>query len=602
MLQALRQNTKIILWITVFFFILLIFLVWGADLQFGSGPQPGTIGSVNGEAIPTAAYQTLLAQNRQFASARGQDLQPTDYIVIEEQAWNSIIDEILLGQEAERRGLTAQDSEVRAVLLNNPPASIRTVPQFLNSQGQFDLNIYRQVVTSPSTPESFKLQLEGIVRATLPLEKMQDLIVSGAKVTDAEVREAYINQSERAKITYTVVPMGTETPEFTDAELQAHFEKTKDQYSVPNRANLAFVTIPRAATSADSLGIIQELREFAEEARLAEQENADVRYSDFATLALTFSDGPNADDGGLSAGYLTEEEMSPSFKTAVQGLSAGQISEPFRDGAFMHVVKVEDIKEDEGGASLQLRDLALRIQPSDSTLVAARDQLDLVREQALIEGLSTAANAHGLDVQTVADVHPGGIVPGLASVPGIAEFAVDSPAGTISRVYETNSGWFLVEVTEVKGAGPLTFEEVKSSVQADLLREKRFEATKAQADQLAGAAKLSNNLGATARGQSLSVQDSVQVTRNIGIPGLGREAEVMVSIFSMNEGEVSSPMKTTRGWVVVQLDETLPIDEAQYQQQAPVIRQNLLNLRQEMLYNAFMDDLRSKAKIEDFRI
>ena len=52
MLQALRQNMKVLLWITIIFFILLIFLVWGADLQLGGEPQPNVAGLINGNRWP----------------------------------------------------------------------------------------------------------------------------------------------------------------------------------------------------------------------------------------------------------------------------------------------------------------------------------------------------------------------------------------------------------------------------------------------------------------------------------------------------------------------------------------------------------------------
>jgi hypothetical protein len=50
MLEAMRRNTKVILWVTIIAFVLLMFLVWGADLSKG-GPQPDTIGMGTGSIL-----------------------------------------------------------------------------------------------------------------------------------------------------------------------------------------------------------------------------------------------------------------------------------------------------------------------------------------------------------------------------------------------------------------------------------------------------------------------------------------------------------------------------------------------------------------------
>jgi parvulin-like peptidyl-prolyl isomerase len=609
MLQAMRQNTKVILWVTIIFFVLLIFLVWGADLQGpggGGSRDPGAIGKVNGEPIPVAAYQNAVAQNRRFATSQGRDLQPSDLLFIEEDSWNSVVDEMLLVQEAERRGLRAHDSEIRTVLLNEPPQIIRTDPNFLNEQGQFDLNRYRQLLLDPATPESFLLSLESYVRANLPLQKLAGIIQASAKVTDAEVRRTFVEQNERVRATYVLVDAVRQTvdTEVADAALAEHFQANQEDYRFPRRADIDYVFVPRQATSADTLQLLADLREFRREALGAKDASPDdVMASDFETLATTFSDGPNADEGGLSAGYITPDEMTPAMQEAVGDLAVGEISGPFLDGGFYHIVQIVDEKiEGDAGRSVQIRDLALRVGPSDSTVAAVRERLDAVREAAAAGNLDSAAEAAGLTVSRAGGVSADGIVPGLAAIPRVADFALHNEVGTVSRVYETNSGSYVLEVAAIHDPGVPALDVVRERVRQDVLAERRFAAAREIADRISEAVAAGDSLGAAAEAEGLSTTAATPFTRQSGIPGLGRDPDVIAAAFTLPEGEASLPVRGARGWVILRVDEKIPVDETAFATQAPQIRQNLLGIKQSQIYNAWMEGLRTKAKVEDYRI
>ncbi|NNF07788.1 MAG: hypothetical protein HKN21_13575, partial [Candidatus Eisenbacteria bacterium] len=449
MLQAMREQTKIILWITVVAFILLMFLVWGMDYGGGggnaSGRAAGFIGTVNGEGIPVSTYQLALSQNRRFANSQGRDLLPTDELMLEEDTWQNIVDEMLLTQEASKRGLEAHDSEIRTVLYTDPPDIIRSNPNFVNEQGQFDINRYLAILQDPNTDTAFLLNLENYVRGSLPLQKLLTIVQSGAKVSDQEIRESFVDQNEKAQVTYTLVNIAQQPQpsNITDADLQAYFESHRADYELGRRADLNYISIPRRATAEDTLRIVRDLEEFRAEAIKAAQPGADLSaYSDFETLVLTFSDGPNADDGGMTPGYLTTEEMTPAFQSAIAGLEKNEFSQPFQDGAFFHLLQMVDQKNEDGAASYQLRDMALRVEPSDSTLTAVRDLLEAFRNDALETSMSEAAEKHGLTLQRAGDLTETGIAPGLSAVPRISNFALNNPEGTISRVYETNGGWY----------------------------------------------------------------------------------------------------------------------------------------------------------------
>ncbi len=607
MLEAMRRNTKVILWITVIFFVLLIFLVWGADLEFGSKAPQGAVGSVNGETISVQEYQTELAQNRDAARRGGRELSPTDELMIEEQTWNNIVERKLLEQQAAKRNLGARDAEVRSILLNNPPPFITQNPNFQNDKGQFDLATYRSLITDPSVPENVLVQLEDQVRSYLPLQKIQDVVVSAAKVTEDELRNAYRDQNQKVKATYALVaaPAGAVNQTVTDDEIQAWYKDHQEDYRLPERFTLQYVTVPRVATAADSAQILADLRELAGEAREAEaaktEGREDIEHSSFETLAMSFSDGPNADKGGLSTGYLLPSEMSPAMRQAVDDLPKGEVTKPFKDGNSFHIVQVADTQDKDGQRAVQIRDLSMKIAASDSTVSAVRDQLDQVRQDAQGSSLKDAAESHGLQIQTAEDVTATGIVPGLSAVPQITAFATQNPVGTLSRVYATTNAWYLVQITGRTPEGVPPLDQVTSRVRNDILQDRMLTAARAKADRITGQVKMGQTLEAAAAADSIPVTQTPEFTRRTGVPALGRDPEVLGTAFALPVGRVSAPIKTPRGWVILRVDERPDVDWTAFDTQKAQLRQQLLAAKQNRIYAAWMDQIRKKAKIEDYR-
>jgi parvulin-like peptidyl-prolyl isomerase len=603
MLQAMRQNMKVILWITVIFFVLLIFLVWGADLQFGSAPQPNVAGLVNGEPVSASTYQQLLAINRQDAQAQGRDLEPSDELRIAEQTWNSLVNEILLKQEAARRGLQARDSEVRAILLNDPPALITQNPSFQNVEGRFDMAAYRAFLQNPATPEAILVQLESYVRDGLPQQKLQQMVLSGAKIPEDELRRSYREEAETASISYVLVDalrMRVD-PTVTDEDVATYYGAHPSEFQEPKRVDLLYHSVPRVPTAADSAGLREEIADFAAEARraaAAEREGAEnLRDSELATLASTFSDLPFAENGGLDSTYKDPARMSARVQAAVAGLDVGGISDPFEDAGYYRVVQVVDRKEENGETLVQLRQLGLRIAPSDSTVSAVEEELESIRERALTSGLEEAL---GVDVKKAERVVREGLVPGLTGLPQAAEFAHTNPTGTVSRVLATNGAWFILEVGEVHPPGVPPLPEVHNRVVNAVLSARRMEAARAEADRLAQRLRDGETLEAAAT-DTLTVTVAENLTRRGGVVGLGRDPQVLGAVFTLPPGQVSAPLEAARGYVLLRVDSRPEVDWTAYESRKQFLMQIQRSTRQSQILNAFLEDLRRNAEIVDYR-
>ncbi len=83
-------------------------------------------------------------------------------------------------------------------------------------------------------------------------------------------------------------------------------------------------------------GASEQAREAAK-ARAEEAYQAAVR--NFAKAARAYSEGPNAEEGGV-LGRFERGTMAPMFEEALAGLSEGEVSRPFEAGGAWHIVKL----------------------------------------------------------------------------------------------------------------------------------------------------------------------------------------------------------------------------------------------------------------------
>jgi peptidyl-prolyl cis-trans isomerase SurA len=201
----------------------------------------------------------------------------------------------------------------------------------------------------------------------------------------------------------------------------------------------------------------QAVPERIEEARRkAEKARAEARAgADFAKLAATYSDGPDALRGG-SLGWRQKERLPELFSAALAGMGPGEVSEVLRSPAGFHVLKLVDQR----GVGMQgapvtqthARHILVRTNEIVSETDARRRLSDL-RERIVTGGADFAelAKLHSEDGSAARGgdldwVHPGDTVP---------EFEREMNAlkpGEISQPTKTPFGWHLIQVLERRTA------------------------------------------------------------------------------------------------------------------------------------------------------
>lgn len=600
MLDQMRKNTKVVLWITVVAFLLLIVLVWGAESQVGCGVTQGVVGRVNGTPIMVDRFNQILQGNRErMRQNRGGEIGPGDEATVVKQTWDAVVEQLLLTQEAERRGLVATDDEVLHTARNSPPQEFMQNPAF-QTNGQFDLAKYHAILDNPDIDPNFLATLEEYIRSTLPIEKLQNLVYATAVVSDAEVQRAFRDRNEQCRVTYRqfmnssyVLPQPV-----TDADAEAYFKAHPEEFDLPAQATVRFVKLERKPTPADFDNLRLQMADYAAIARKAA--GGDSASLNFAALAETYSELPSAAQGGLDPQFHTRESLPPGIAEAAFSLPAGGVSEPILDQLVFHIVQVDSVMDSPTGRQVRIRNLMMKVQPSDATITELEEKVDALTQGATKGGLEKAAKDASLTLNTPPAFAEGAWIQGVEAVPGAVEWAFRSEPRAVTSM-TSNDAQFILELVSKTPKGRADF---KASL--DLAKKKATEARQRElalkdAEAFRGRAVSSSDWKAIAGADSSSVRSVGPFTRSSGVPGVGREGEALGAAYTLPIGQVSATLTTSRGIIVLRVEERKPADESLFAGQKAQLTQQLLNQRRTEIYQDWLKQMKLGAKIQDYR-
>jgi peptidyl-prolyl cis-trans isomerase D len=139
------------------------------------------------------------------------------------------------------------------------------------------------------------------------------------------------------------------------------------------------------------------------------------------------------------------------------------------------------------------------------------------------------------------------------TVPEFEKTAFTLDKGKISDLVKTQYGFHIIKVLDKETAHTKPFEEVKDSIKTPLLLAKADRLASDQADQLSATIRRSNkvSLDDLAKQFHLSVGETRPVTAVDPILELGNSKEAKDAIFRLHQDELSLPIRTDRGYIVL---------------------------------------------------
>lgn len=592
MLSTFRRFTKVVIWVVIIAFVGTIIFAWGMEIT-QSKAQRNIVGTINGKDIDYRVYQNYydrLYQSKQTGS--DQELDPTTLRQIRQQAWDNLVSDYLLNQQIEKRGIKETDEEIVSFLRYQPPTELQQNPEF-QTDGKFDYQKYISAMTNPQAA-SFWASVEALYRPELRVYKLQQQVVTAARVTEDELQDYFMATQEKVKgevINAPVTKYNNPGPDVSDEQLRQYYESHKDDYKTDERAALECVLFSKVATEDDWLRVQKE----------AESIKAKIDAGDdFAEMAKAYSEDGSAKNGG-DLGVFKKGSMVPEFEQAAFSLEPGQVSEPVRTRFGWHIIKVFSKKQDVSGDEVQASHILLRVQPSTETT----DQMFRTANKVLDElsggDLAAAAAGLGLKTEMTGTFTKNAPIPKIGTDRKINEFAFKNEVGAISPIYETDSAIVIAKVVERTPAGIAPLELAKPTVRRDVVNQMAMDACRSDMERVAAQINAGTLFETAGKDAGYPPITTDLISREGFIAGIGGDPYIIGSLFNLaNPGDVSKPFKYNRGWAIVKLLERQSADLSKYATVRDSLEQSLLTTKQREVFNAWYQDLMASAKIEDY--
>ena len=591
MMRQMREATKPIMLFTAIAFVALMVFQWGMDITGQSGGGLGEIGSVNGDAVMYESYMAAYRQIYEQVQRSQEELISTQRnSEIEDAAFDEIVNQLLIMQELDRRGITVTDREISEAAQFNPPDYLR--PQFASEGGGIDLAAYQSFLIS--LPPEQLLILEAYYRDVIPRGKLLRQVSSGIYVSDAELWQQYRDQNEMAEIRYVPINPGTryEDDQFTisDADISAYYRAHQEDFEVPARATVKVAVLDRTPTAADTLA----KKELAAALR---QEIVDG--ADFAEVATRESSDQASATLGGDLGVFPRNYMAPAFDSAVFATPVGRVVGPIKTSFGFHILEVQDRW---AADSAQARHILIPIARTDDSEIELLTLADSLEDMGEAMSLDQAAAAVGVEVSTLDIAQNFPFVGGAGQVSEGADWLFEEASpGDVSPVFETATAFYSLELISSEPEGVLPLGDATPSIRAELLFEKKMERASIDAqdvvDRVLGGAALAN----VAAELDLEVRNAGPFSREDFVPGMGRQNEGIGAAFGLRPGEVSGVVTTPANAYVIELISRTEADSTSWLAQTPQQRQTAVLMLQQLRLQEWIEALRSAAKIVDRR-
>ncbi|HYS79253.1 MAG TPA: SurA N-terminal domain-containing protein [Anaeromyxobacteraceae bacterium] len=517
MLDTLRANSRSVLTYVLFGIIIIVFVVsfgpGSKGCSGGAGPSESWAAKVNGATVGPAEFDQQYGQLLRMYQQQGSpELNVLLQAQLRRMAMDQLVQRQLVEQEAKKQGLVVTDEEVAA--------AIKALPAF-QGEGRFDMELYKRTVTNAyGSPGKF----EDRMRSDLAFQKMLALVRQTAKVTEDEVKDAWMADNDRLALEYARFPVGlarmevkvsdAQVKEFAAAQaprIEQYFKDHQARFDRPQRMRARHILVQAAeeAPAAQQDAARQKI-----EAALARVQKGE----DFAKVASEVSEDPGSKTRGGDLGFFGPGVMAKAFEDAASKLKPGEVSPPVKTGFGWHIIKLEEVllakksSLDEARPEIARELLEVERAKALATQRAEEALRKLQTGKGLAEVLPPSTDAKAkkpvqaslkLGGQPVIAEETGPFaassapnVPKLGPAPELLADAVRASAGQVlPKVYALAGGEVLLvaRVKERQRAEPAKFVERKGEVETRLRMRRESELERGWVDALRKRSKVQTN-------------------------------------------------------------------------------------------------------------
>ena len=620
MLDGIRANAQSWGVKLAFGIIIVVFVFWGIGSY--TGPK-GLVASVNGKNITEVEFQRAYAMMEDNLRRSIPNLTPEmlKSFQLEQRVLQTLMQEKLIEDEAERAGLTISAYELRAVLEQLP---------YFQKDGKFDAEVYKDVLSKNRlTPRQFE---SDQAKAMLPA-KLQRLVTAGAYVDPSAVKAIFDYAAERRRVDYILFPASAHMDKAapTEEEVASTYEAQSANFTVPPSMNVEFVRLDPAAMGDPSSITEEELRaayderisRYTEEEKIharhilirvaADAPEADVKKAeeeikalearirggeDFAEVARSGQDGTASQGGDL--GWFTAGQMVPEFSQAAFALKDGEVSAPVRTQFGFHLIKKEGHQDAVTHSFDEVKDSLRADLATEAASRGLEEKADLVLAQALA-GKSMEEAAGAASVAAV-KAESTGLVSAveLGQKLGIRDADVQSllaaSAGTVlDSAVPSGNALLVIKVVDSKPQSVKPLEEVRPLIVEFLTKQKATDLAVEEARK----AKASFQNGKPAEGMEIKTSEPFGRDGNIADlvadPAL---AQAAFAVPEVSEAWFNEPYRVQDGAVLARLSAIEPPSEEEWKTAEQNMEARLISDRANMMYQTYLTQLAAQADVK----
>ena len=597
MLQSMRSVAKYVWWFLVVAFIGSFLLYETSGL---SGRAPVTtstaVATVNGDDILLTTWQNAVNNLEQQEQQRiGRSITLDERRLLEDRAFDELVNDILLQQEFKRRGITVTDDEILQAARFSPPPQAMQSPE-LQTDGQFDIQKYQRLLASPMARQSGMLiGLESYYKSEIPKQKLFDQIASDVYVSDARLFQIYKDRHDSAQVSFVVLRTDALTDtavSVTDAEIGQYYERNKKRFEHPGRAVLSLLTVPRTITAADSADAKSRIDALRAEI---------VGGAKFEDVAKRSSMDSVSGANGGSLGKGGRNRFTPKFEEAAYALKPGELSQPVLTPFGWHLIRVDDRK----GDTLDVRHILVIIAQTDSSATRTDRRADsLASKTANLTDpklFDDGAKALGLTPATVGAIEKEALTFAGRQVPSVSAWAFSGVGvGESSDLYDSPDAYYVARLDSLFPSGVQALGEVRDDIRRRIERDKRIEKLRPLGEALAKAASAST-LEAAAAERQLTVESSAEFSRIDLVPGLGQFSQAIGAAFTLPIGKIGGPVLAVDGMAVLRVNRRTESDSVTFAAQMAQQRGELVQSMRQQRVEEYLTSLRSSVKVVDHR-
>lgn len=605
--------------------IVVVFIFWGVGGL--KSPHLQEVAEVNGTPILVTAYlkqyHELLKDYQERAQA-----ELTDEVIktlrLKEQVLNRLIEEVLLLQAATRLGIQVSTPELQE--------QIRSYP-FFQDDGKFNEKRYYQVLSRGRlTPAEFEAQ-EG---RRLLLQKVIREVTAFAKVSEAELQELFRLGQEAVAVRYLVVsperflarlnpseaevaryyqdhqedfrtPARTRvtyllfrTKDFLDrvklsgAEVEDYLKEHAEKFLRPTviRVRQLLLTVPPKATPDKRQRVDKLARELLAKARAGE---------DFAQLAKAHSQEARTRAAGGDLGFVKRGQSQPEWEKVAFSLTPGQVGLAATPQGF-YLIKVEEVKETEKAPEAS----------AQATQRLKEDKAQRLAQEAAQQARGELAQASPAEVGKKFGVTPKETpllalrepLPELGLLPTFNQAALQLKVGEVSRVVELPLGFAVMKSLAHQAEEIPPLERLKEQVREALKKQQAQKEAAQEANRLLAQLRKGEPLARVAAQAGLLVNEGDFFTRFSGFLGQAKAESLTGAAFLLSSRNPypPEPLLWQDKYYLLAFKARRTPDPGEFQKERAKLQQGFLEHKQQLLFSAWLDEERRRAKIKIFKL